>query len=82
MTNEIASLRGRLSAAEKTLELIAIDIDCDLAIIRGSADPYEAKAELKTDRILAAAQRVHADVKRYRDLTATATRLKKDLGEE
>jgi hypothetical protein len=82
MNDEIVALRGRLAVAEKTLELLTVNIDCDISIIRGYADKYEPKATLQSGHILATAQRIHEQATKYRDLAETAARIKRDLGEE
>jgi hypothetical protein len=82
MNNEIAALRGRLAVAEKTLELLAVNIDCDISIIRGYADKYETKTALQSGHILATAQRIHEQAEKYRKLAETVTHIKRDWGEE
>ena len=81
MNSEIAVLRGRLAAANESLKLLEIGVDCDIGIVRGTADKYADKEDLQVEAMVAAAERIRESVAKIRTLNAIAASLKKDLGE-
>ena len=82
MSSEITNLRGRLAHAEKLQHALQVGIDCDIDEIRSMADKYEPKVELKSDRIVVVADRLHNQVVQLRKMTDQIRSIKKDLGEE
>jgi hypothetical protein len=81
MNNENLNLRGRLAVNEKLADSITIGIDMTIDEIRAYADKYEDKSELKSDRILLAANRLVQQHAEYRRLQKEIASIKRDLGE-
>jgi hypothetical protein len=80
MSDEVTKLRGRLAVAQELAETIDLGIAIDIDEIRNLADKYEERADLKSDRILIAAQRLDGQVKKLRSVKTEIESLLRDLG--